>query len=140
MQTAQHINITTEYSLKKIEYNKIKTLLAADVRRFCKNEKILIALKSYGQSQATAWSDLRKSVSSLKFGEETVYAAIVLALYNDPSGLLVLKNQQRYWTSHSEIEKLHVRAALILLHNASSDKFKAVNRNLSPDLYRELTL
>lgn len=71
-------------------------------------------------------------------GKETVYAAIVLSLFNDPSGLSILRNYQKYWVASSEVEKIHVRAALILLNETVSRNFNFTNASMFIELFKEI--
>jgi len=128
----------TEYSsVRKNNYDKrkIRTLLISDLHRFCKEERIVNSLKATSKA-GDILKDLRQIVANLKYGKETVYAAVTLSIFNDPSGVSILKNHHKYWGTDSQIEKLHVRAAMILLHENVGESFKINHWHLSPELYR----
>ena len=127
----------SHYKFKKYDLKKIRILLIADILRFCTDGKILKAVQSAAKNPEFL-NELRSIVNLLKYGKETLYAAITLALFNDAKGMVILKNYQKYWVTSSEIEKLHVCAALILLKEITSDKFSAVNASMSPELYKEI--
>lgn len=121
----------------KYDQKKIRVLLMSDVLRFCTDDKIIKAMQSATRG-SEALNELRQIVTQMKYGKETVYAAIVLAIYQDASGTGVLKNYQKFWSTSSEIEKLHVRAALILLNDLPQDKFHFANTAISYELTKEV--
>lgn len=137
MTEARSTKLGQQIEKQKYDTKKIRALLSADIQRFCTEGKILRSLRLSSKSNEVL-ADLRKIVSAAKYGKETVYAAIALSLFNEFSGLAILKNHQKYWVTNSEIEKLHVRAALILLHESFLEKFQFLNVTMSPDLYREI--
>ena len=119
------------------DLKKIRVLLISDVLRFCTDDKIIKAMRLASKTPEVL-NDLRNLVGHLKYGKETVYAAVVLAVFNDPKGVPVLKNYQKYWVTSSEIEKLHVRAALLLLNELTNEKLHFANASISPELYKEV--
>lgn len=137
MTDANAIKLSQQIKKQQYDTKKIRALLSADIQRFFTDEKVLKSLKMSSKANE-ALADLRKIVADAKYGKETVYAAIALSLFNESSGLSILKNHQRYWVTNSEIEKLHVRAALILLNESFFEKFQFLNGAMSPDLYREI--
>ena len=98
----------------------IRRLLAIETARFCRVDEVVRAIES-GPDEAHVRSlralveKASTSENDLVVGERTLFAAIALALVNDPIGVPVLKEPGRHYMTNSGIEVALAQIALVLL-------------------------
>ncbi len=117
---------------------KIKKLLIEDIQQFCVQKELVHALLNNGTGESlNALKTIVSHPVSVQ-GELVLYSAVILAIFNDSSGLPILRDHKKYFLTNSEIESLHVAAARVLLNDDSEEMTKVNWRAMSPKLTDEI--